>query len=167
MNKEVKFSRFVGIAIVIIAVWIVVLALMSAILKNENNDNMIYVDEGKGIKLSIPKSNIISNDMDIQKDVEFNENMVELDVRLPKINIDTQMANNINDNIYKLYQEVYSKALNDNNIEKIEMDYTYKYLENDTIVEIVVITKIKVNNKIEQIENKFIYDIMNDKEIVK
>ena len=90
MNKEVKFSRFVGIAIVIICIWMVVLALLSAIMQNENSDNMIYVDEGAETNLDIPKSNIITNYVDIQKEIETEKNNVDLKVILPKINIITK-----------------------------------------------------------------------------
>lgn len=166
MNKEVKFSRFVGIAIVLICIWIVVLALLSAIMQNENSDNMIYVDEGFGTTLNIAKSNIISNYIDTQKEIETEKNKVDFTVRLPKINIETEESNKINEKIYKMYQEVYADILSDNAIQKIDIDYTYEYLDNGTILEITVITKTTTNQKIEDVENKFVYDLKNDKEII-
>jgi len=166
MNKEIKFSRFVGIAIVIICIWVVVLALMSAILKNENNDNMIYVDEGLGINLSIAKSNIISNYIDIDKEIKTEKNNANFNVRLPKINIETEDSKSINDKLYKMYQNVYADILNDNTIQKIDMDYTYEYIDSDNILEITVITKTTKNGKLEEVENKFTYDLVNNKEII-
>lgn len=165
MNREVKFSRFVGIAIVIICIWIVVLALMSAILKSENNDNMIYVDDGKEVILDMPKSNIISNCIDIKKEEITVNGVVEVMIKLPKINIDTEAASNINRKIYSIYEDKYSELLKSADIQKIDIDYAYEYLRNDTIIEITVIIKMIKNNKIEEIENKFSYDIINNKEV--
>lgn len=167
MNKEVKYSRFVGIAIVIICIWIVVLALMSAMIKNENNDNMIYVDEGLNTTLDMPKSNIINNYIDMEKEISTESGDVIFKVRLPKINIDTEVVNSINDKIYAIYQEAYGKILKSSNIKKLDIDYIYDYLENDTIIEVTIITKTSINNKIEKVENKFVYDLKNDKEIIK
>ena len=166
MNKEVKFSRFVGIAVVIICVWIVVLALMSAITKNQNNDNMIDVDEGTGITLSVPKSNIISDYIDTQKDVTSEKGKVEVKVRLPKLNMDTSVAKNINERIYSLYQDTYAKILNTNNIQKIDIDYDYEYINHDTVIKITVITKATIDSKTESQENKFFYDLKNDEEFI-
>ena len=140
---------------------------MSAILKNENNDNMIYVDEGSSSKLSVPKSNIISNYIDMEKEIDTENGTVDVKVRLPKINIDTKVVSTINDKIYDIYQEAYGKILKNSNIQKIDIDYMYEYLDNDNIIEITVITKKIINNKIEEKENKFTYDIVNNKEVVK
>lgn len=167
MNKEVKYSRFVGIAIVIICIWIVVLALMSAMTKNENNDNMIYVDEGLDTILDMPKSNIMSNYIDMEKEITTEKGKAMLKVRLPKINIETKVAQTLNDKIYAIYQEAYGEILKSSNIKKLDIDYIYDYLENDTIIEINIITKTSVNNKTEETENKFVYDLKNDKEIIK
>lgn len=167
MNKEVKYSRFVGIAIVIICIWIVVLALMSAMTKNENSDNMIYVDEGLDTILDMPKSNIMSNYIDMEKEITTEKGKAMLKVRLPKINIETKVAQILNDKIYAIYQEAYGEILKSSNIKKLDIDYIYDYLENDTIIEINIITKTSVNNKTEETENKFVYDLKNDKEIIK
>lgn len=167
MNKEVNFSRFLGIAIVVICIWMVTLALMSAMLKNENNDNLIYVDEGLGEDLSIPKSNIISNYIDIEKEITTEQGKVEFKVRLPKINIETDVVSGINDKIYAVYQEAYGQILKNTNIKKIDIDYVYKYLNNDSVIEITVTTKKKTNNTLEEVENKFNYDLKNDKEVTK
>lgn len=167
MNKEVKYSRFVGIAIVIICIWIVVLALMSAMTKNENSDNMIYVDEGLDTILDMPKSNIMSNYIDMEKEITTEKGKAMLKVRLPKINIETKVAQTLNDKIYAIYQEAYGEILKSSNIKKLDIDYIYDYLENDTIIEINIITKTSVNNKTEETENKFVYDLKNDKEIIK
>jgi len=166
MNKEVKFSRFIGITIVIICIWIVVLALMSAMLKNENNDNMIYVDEGSEASLSIPKSNIIANCIDIEKEVAAESKVVDFKVRLPRINIETDVANSINEKIYSIYQKAYEDILKTSNIQKIDIDYTYEYIDNNTIIEITITTKMTANDKTQQIKDIFAYDLSNDKEVV-
>lgn len=165
MNKEVNFSRFVGIAIVIICIWIVVLALMSAIMKSENNDNLIYVDGGTNTFLSVPKSNIISNYINIEKEIETENGKLEFIVRLPKINIDTNEVNDINNKIYDIYEKTYSTVSESTNAKKIDIDYTYEYLDNDSILEIIIITKTTINNQIEEKQDKIVYDLLNDKAI--
>lgn len=167
MNKEVKFSRFVGVAFLIICIWIVVLALLSAIMQNENSDNMIYVDEGSKIDLGMPKSNIISNLIDFKKEITTESGVVDVKVRLPKINIETEAASSINEKIYKIYQDVYADILTNNTIQKIYVDYTYEYLDNDAAVEIIVVTNKYKKDTMEQVENKFMYDLDNDKVIIK
>lgn len=164
MNKEVKFSRFVGIAIVIICILMVVLALLSAIMQNETSDNMIYVDDGSVTMLSIAKSNIISKYVDVEKQIESDNRMVDLKVRLPKINIQTETVNTINDKIYNIYQNIYLEISNDEAIEEVSIDYTYEYLDNDTVLAITVTEKVARNNKVEEIDTKFAYDMKNDVE---
>ena len=162
MNKEVNFSRFVGIAVVVICIIVVVLALMSAILKNENNDNIIYVDEGEKTTFSIPKSNIVSNYVDIQKDIQTDDKIVDLSVKLPKINIETDTVNSINNKIYMIYQDIYSDILNDTTLQKVEIEYTYDYLNNDTNLEICIVKKLVRADKKEETTIKYTYDIQND-----
>ncbi len=163
MNKEVNFSRFVGIAVVVICIFIVVLALMSAILQNENNDNIVYVDEGTGTTLTIPKSNVVAEYVNIRKEMEIQNKSVNLSVRLPKINIETDTTENINKEIYSIYQNVYSEISNSANIKEVTIDYTYDYLYNDTVLEIAI-TKMVVmdDGKEDETVSKYTYDIQND-----
>lgn len=165
MNKEVNFSRFVGIAIVVICIIVVVLALMSAIVKNENRDNIIYVDDGDGTTLSIPKSNVVSNYLDIQKDIQSENTTLSLSVKLPKVNIKTETIDSINEKIYNIYQNVYLEISKDETIQKIDIDYSYDYLDNDKVLEIVITKKITRNDKVEETDIKYTYDIQNDAEI--
>jgi len=165
MNKEVNFSRFVGIAIIVICIIIVVLALMSAIIRNENNDNIIYVDDGLGTMLSIPKSNIVTNYVDIQKDIQTENKIIDFNVKLPKINIETETTESINQKIYNIYKNMYLQISKDETIQKIDIDYSYDYLDDDKILEIIITKKLTRNNKAEETDIKYTYDIQNDAEI--
>lgn len=166
MNKEVNFSRFVGIAVVIICIWIVVLALMSAIMKNENSDNLIYVDDGIDISLDIPKSNIISNHINTEEKVDIENGISEISARLPKINIDTNEVRNINNKINDIYENAYLNVSKATEVKRVEIDYTYEYVDNDSVLEITITTKTIINNKLEEKQDKFIYDLLKDKQIV-
>lgn len=162
MNKEVNFSRFVGLSIVLICVIIVVLALMSAIMQNENATNVIYVEDISGTKFSIPKSNIVTEYINTEKSITSEKNTLQVKVRLPKININTESVESLNVEIYKIYQDMYNYASSIQNDETIEIDYTYRYLNKDTILEITIVKKSIVLGKEEKESIKYLYDVVSD-----
>ena len=162
MNKEVNFSRFVGLSIVLICVIIVVLALMSAIMQNENATNVIYVEDISGTKFSIPKSNIVTEYINTEKSITSEKNTLQVKVRLPKININTESVESLNVEIYKIYQDMYNYASSIQNDETIEIDYAYRYLNKDTILEITIVKKSIVLGKEKKQSIKYLYDVVND-----
>ena len=165
MNKEINFSRFVGIAIIVICIFVVVLALLSAIMQSENKDNMVYVENGSGYTLSVPKSNLVLEIINIEKEIDANNNKVNLKVRLPKINIETDVVDKINNEIYDIYQNIYDEVLKEESIEKINIDYSYEYEKNDTILEITIKKEVTKDNKTEEQIFKFSYDLVNNVKI--
>ena len=162
MNKEVKFSRFVGIAIIIICIIIAVLSLMSAIWQNENANNIIYLEDDSGTALSIPKSNVVTEYVNTEKNISSEKYVLYIDVRLPKVNIETETTEKLNNDIYSKYQELYNNVTSIENNESIEIDYTYDYLDNDTILEIVITKKTTITGENNTEVTKYIYDIVND-----
>lgn len=165
MNKEINFSRFVGIAIVVICIFVVVLALLSAIMQNENKDNMVYVENGSGYTLSVPKSNLVLEIINIEKEIDANNNKVDLKIRLPKINIETEVVDKINNEIYDIYQNIYDEVLKEQSIKKINIDYSYEYVKNDTILEITIKKEVTKYNKTEEQIFKFSYGLVNNEKI--
>jgi len=166
MNKEVNFSRFVGIAIVIICMIIAVLSLMSAIMQRENANNVIYVEDTESTVFNIPKSNVVSEYVNIEKDISSEEHVLHIKVRLPKVNIETEQVEKMNNDIYNEYQGLYNYAMSIENNENIEMDYTYDYLDNDSILKITITRNSTIDEKEENTVTKFSYDILNDSYIV-
>lgn len=162
MNKDINFSRFVGIAIIIICIFIVVLALLSAIVQDKNKDNMVYVESGSDYTLSVPKSNLVLENINTENEIDVNNNKVRLKVRLPKINIETEIVDKINNEIYDIYQGIYEEVVKEKSIDKIVIDYSYEYKENDSILEITIKKEIVKDNKTEEKIFKFSYDLKND-----
>lgn len=166
MNKEVNFSRFVGIGILLICVVVVILALGSAIIQNENANNIIYVEDFKVTTLSIAKSNVVTEYVDTEKTITSGKYALYVKVRLPKVNIQTEQIEKMNKEIYNEYQELYNYAMSITNNESIEIDYTYEYLNDDRFLEIVIEKGNTVEGKEEITTAKYKYDIVNDSYVV-
>ena len=166
MNKEVKFSIFVGVAFIIICSTLVILALMSAILKSENINNIVDVDEGSKQELSVPKSNLVSEHVNTENEISSGEYTLKFKIRLPKVNLETSQIEKMNNEMYNIYQDLFEYAANITNNEKIEIDYTYNYINNDTKLEILINKKSVVDTQENITAHKYIYDIRNDSYIV-
>ena len=162
MNEDIKFSRFIGFTTLLMCLIVVILALMAAIAQNENATNIIYVDDGNGVKLDIPKSNVVTEHVNIKKDIKAGEHTLTIDVRVPKINLNKAAAEIINEKIYNEYQELYSYALSITNDEYITLDYSYDYLNDDTILEIIISKKSVVDKKETSQNITYKYDIVNN-----
>ena len=113
MNKEINFSRFVGIAIVVICIFVVVLALLSAIMQSENKDNMVYVENGSGYTLSVPKSNLvleIINNPNVKNNA-FDEKSFSLAKQTLQEELDTYNEDPNRYSYLRLYQEIDKKSI--------------------------------------------------------
>ena len=163
MSKEDKFNVLIGIGIFVICIVIVILALMSAIKATENNDNVIYIDNGNGTFLSVPKSNLITQKVNIKKDLSGPNGTLHIDVKLPCININTDATKAINDQIYQKYQYLYKYATEITEDTSIKLDYSYDYLDKEGILNIVINEKRsnETGNKLLK-EIKYTYNVLND-----
>ncbi len=167
MNKEVKFSIFIGVACIVLCSTLVILALMSAILKDENINNIVGVDEGSNQELSVPKSNLVTEYMNTEKEVSSGLYNLKFKVRLPKVNLETTQIQAMNSEMYRIYQDMFDYASNITDNEKIEIDYTYDYIDNDTKIEIIISKKSITDTKENVTVIKYIYDIEKDSYEVK
>ena len=166
MNKDRRFSVFVGFGILLICIIIVIMALVSAIKQNENANNIIYIDDGSGTSLGIPKSNVVTEYINTEKIIESNDYTLYVKVRLPKINIETKTIEKMNNDIYTNYQELYNYVTTISSNENMEIYYTYDYLDNDRFLEVLITKKRTVNGKEENTVIKYTYDISNDSYVV-
>lgn len=160
-----KFNVTIGILILLLCLAISTMALMSAFSKNESANNIIYVDNGSTYSLNIPKSNLISEQINIKKDIIGEKSVLSIDVRLPKINIQTDVVQNINKEIYTIYQELYNYALSLEKDEKIRVDYTYDYIEDKNQIALIIKETKEIDGKNTVSEKTYIYDFKKDAKI--
>lgn len=162
MNKEANFSRFIGIGIVLICIIISVLAFGMAVIRNQNANNIVYIEDSSETMFDLPKSNVVTESVNTEKNILSDNHTLYFKVRLPKVNIETETVKKLNSEIYAYYQEVYSYAMTISGNEKLEIDYTYAYLNNDTILEIIINKKSILEEKETNSIIKYKYDIVND-----
>ena len=167
MNKQNNFNIFVGIAIISICIVVVLLALMSALVKNENANNVIYIEDSSKTTLDMPKSNVVTEYINLEKTISNDKYNLELKVRLPRININTAEANKLNSEIYSVYSSIYEYASNITSSQKLEISYSYEFTKNDKKLEILITKKKLINDESETVVTKYIYDIVHDKYEVK
>lgn len=163
MNKINKFNVTIGILIVVLCIVISFMAFMSAKVMNENLDNVIYIDTGSGYSLSIPKSNLVTKFVEVEKDIVTENGTLHIDVKLPKINIDTDNINKINEEIYDKYQELYNYALLVEGKESIKYTYTYDYIDKEHKLIVVVKEEKTKDENVVKTETKYEYDVKNDR----
>ncbi len=165
MNKINKFNIIIGILVIVICIFIAIMAFKAAVLRNQNADNIIYVDSGVGSLLTIPKSNLISQYVNIQKDISGENGVLHIDVKLPKININTDVVDEINEKIYAIYQELYSYAMTIQRDESIDINYTYEYIDKEHKLIINIEENKTANDGTTKTTKTFMYDAQNNKEI--
>ena len=159
MRNEDKYSIFIGLSFLAICIVIVILAFKSAIMINKNADNVIYIDNGTGTMLTIPKSNLVKEHINIEKDIAGEKGILSIKVKLPMINIETENAKNLNNSMYAIYQELYKYALEIDENESVKVGYTYDYDDKTGILKIII--SEQKNNSVKGFEYK--YDVLNDK----
>ncbi len=163
MNKVNKFNVIVGILIVVICIIISFMAYMAAKTRNQNLDNVIYIDSGNGYNLSVPRSNLVTKYVNVKKDINSENGVLHIDVSLPRVNIDTETIEKINSEIYNKYQEIYNYALSVEGNESILCTYDYDYIDREHKLVIVIKEEKTKLGSSTKIETKYVYDVKNDK----
>ena len=163
MNKVNKFNVIVGILIVVICIIISFMAYMAAKTRNQNLDNVIYIDSGNGYNLSVPRSNLVTKYVNVKKDINSENGVLHIDVSLPRVNIDTETIEKINSEIYNKYQEIYNYALSVEGDESILCTYDYDYIDREHKLVIVIKEEKTKLGSSTKIETKYVYDVKNDK----
>lgn len=163
MNKVNKFNVIVGILIVVICIIISFMAYMAAKTRNQNLDNVIYIDSGNGYNLSVPRSNLVTKYVNVKKDINSENGVLHIDVSLPRVNIDTETIEKINSEIYNKYQEIYNYALSVEGNESILCTYDYDYIDREHKLVIVIKEEKTKLGSSTKTETKYVYDVKNDK----
>lgn len=147
MNKINKFNVTIGILILVLCLVISFMAYMSAKVTSNNMDNIVYIDTGSGYSLPVPKSNLVTKYIEVEKDITGENGILHISVKLPKINIDTEVVNGINEQIYAKYQELYNYALSIDGNESISYTYDYDYIDREHKLAIVIKEEKKKRRK--------------------
>lgn len=163
MNKVNKFNVIVGILIVVICIIISFMAYMAAKTRNQNLDNVIYIDSGNGYNLSVPRSNLVTKYVNVKKDINSENGVLHIDVSLPRVNIDTETIEKINSEIYNKYQEIYNYALSVEGNESILCTYDYDYIDREHKLVIVIKEEKTKLGSSTKTETKYVYDVKNNK----
>lgn len=163
MNKVNKFNVIVGILIVVICIIISFMAYMAAKTRNQNLDNVIYIDSGNGYNLSVPRSNLVTKYVNVKKDINSENGVLHIDVSLPRVNIDTETIEKINSEIYNKYQEIYNYALSVEGNESIVCTYDYDYIDREHKLVIVIKEEKTKLGSSTKTETKYVYDVKNNK----
>lgn len=162
MNKINKFNVTIGILILVLCLVISFMAYMSAKVTSNNMDNVVYIDTGSGYSLPVPKSNLVTKYIEVEKDITGENGILHISVKLPKINIDTEVVNGINEQIYAKYQELYNYALSIDGNESISYTYDYDYIDREHKLAIVIKEEKKKDGNITKTETKYEYDVENN-----
>lgn len=162
MNKINKFNVTIGILILVLCLVISFMAYMSAKVTSNNMDNVVYIDTGSGYSLPVPKSNLVTKYIEVEKDITGENGILHISVKLPKINIDTEVVNGINEQIYAKYQELYNYALSIDGNESISYTYDYDYIDKEHKLAIVIKEEKKKGGNITKTETKYEYDVENN-----
>lgn len=165
MNKINKFNVTIGILILVLCLVISFMAYMSAKVTSNNMDNVVYIDTGSGYSLPVPKSNLVTKYIEVEKDINGENGILHISVKLPKINIDTEVVNGINEQIYAKYQELYNYALSIDGDESISYTYDYDYTDREHKLAIVIKEEKKKDGNITKTETKYEYDVENNEMI--
>lgn len=163
MNKVNKFNVIVGILIIVICIIISFMAYMAAKTRNQNLDNVIYIDSGNGYNLSVPRSNLVTKYVNVKKDINAEKGVLHINLSLPRVNIDTETIEKINSEIYNKYQEIYNYALSVEGDESILCTYDYDYIDREHKLVIVIKEEKTKLGSSTKIETKYVYDVKNDK----
>lgn len=162
MNKINKFNVTIGILILVLCLVISFMAYMSAKVTSNNMDNVVYIDTGSGYSLPVPKSNLVTKYIEVEKDITGENGILHISVKLPKINIDTEVVNGINEQIYAKYQELYNYALSIDGNESILYTYDYDYIDREHKLAIVIKEEKKKDGNITKTEIRYEYDVENN-----
>lgn len=162
MNKINKFNVTIGILILVLCLVISFMAYMSAKVTSNNMDNVVYIDTGSGYSLPVPKSNLVTKYIEVEKDITGENGILHISVKLPRINIDTEVVNGINEQIYAKYQELYNYALSIDGNESISYTYDYDYIDREHKLAIVIKEEKKKDGNITKTETKYEYDVENN-----
>lgn len=165
MNKINKFNVTIGILILVLCLVISFMAYMSAKVTSNNMDNVVYIDTGSGYSLPVPKSNLVTKYIEVEKDITGENGILHISVKLPKINIDTEVVNGINEQIYAKYQELYNYALSIDGNESISYTYDYDYIDREHKLAIVIKEEKKKDGNITKTETRYEYDVENNEMI--
>lgn len=162
MNKINKFNVTIGILILVLCLVISFMTYMSAKVTSNNMDNVLYIDTGSGYSLPVPKSNLVTKYIEVEKDITGENGILHISVKLPKINIDTEVVNGINEQIYAKYQELYNYALSIDGNESISYTYDYDYIDREHKLAIVIKEEKKKDGNITKTETRYEYDVENN-----
>lgn len=165
MNKINKFNVTIGILILVLCLVISFMAYVSAKVTSNNIDNIVYIDTGSGYSLPVPKSNLVTKYIEVEKDITGENGILHISVKLPKINIDTEVVNGINEQIYAKYQELYNYALSIDGNECISYAYDYDYIDKEHKLVVVIKEEKKKDGNITKTETRYEYDVENNEMI--